>query len=319
MSLEATLDIEMTPFQRVLFVRSVGIFASLSPEVAAVVAEHSRESFFPKGSFLYRQNQKATMIRFIVRGRVEIRRHGVPVRVMHAKQVVGGPAAVSEDDQGYDCVALEDTITLEVSADDMRDIFEDHFDYLREVLGRLAQEVIQARLNLPGHAGFTAELRDDLIYPDEALDLVEKMALLRRTFTFAEGRIDALSDLAKHIEVVRHDKGHRLWKAGDSAHDFLLLLGGRIHGTTEKHHSFRLGPMDAAGSLEALASRNRWYDAVVEEDLVAFRVEAEVFYDVLEDNADMAYSVLRAFGQAQLKLYDRQAEFNSKPPVKAAE
>ena len=101
-------------------------------EISTILAESTVERRFSKGTHIHTQGRPATTIHYIVRGEVEIRRNGAAIRQMGSRMIVGGLSALAEDDQGYDCVALQDTTTLALQADDGQEIFEDHFVFQKE-------------------------------------------------------------------------------------------------------------------------------------------------------------------------------------------
>jgi CRP-like cAMP-binding protein len=52
-----------------------------------------------------------------------------------------------------------------------------------------------------------------------------------------------------------------LWSVGDHADHTLILFSGAVLCTTPEGATFRLGPGDLVGSLDAVADEPRWYDA----------------------------------------------------------
>ena len=129
---------------------------------------------------------------------------------MGPKSAVGGLAAFAREPNGYDVVALEDTVTLELKVEDSRDIFEDHFPLLRGVINRLAQEVLMTRRQAGPHAGYSDEVSEDCPCPPRPLDLVERMARLRDSiFT---SRLDAIAELAREAVEKRFEANTVLWR-----------------------------------------------------------------------------------------------------------
>ena len=308
MSLEETAgQLEMNPFQRFIFLRSVPGLAEVPPEVAQVVAANTREHSFSRGALLYRQGEPANEVHYIVRGSVEIRRHGQPVRTMGPRTVVGGVASLAGDDVGYDAIALEETVTLEIVTEDSQEIFEDHFVFLRRVLAGTSREVLNARRQLGARAGF-GDPQPPMTCPSRPFDLVEKMAFLRKTFSFADSQIDAIADLARDVYEVRLKRGEVLWEIGDRSPYCLMPICGKIRCEARNpDQCFVLGPSDAVGALDSVSGERRWFRAEVIEDLVAFHIEMDVLFDVLEDHFEMAMSMLRAIATGMLRLYDLKA------------
>jgi CRP-like cAMP-binding protein len=297
----------MDAFQRFLFLRTLPGLAELPQEVARVLAANTEERYFPAGSNVYREGEPAMHIQYIVRGSVEIRRRGKPVRTMGPGTVVGGVSALAGDEQGYDGVALEDTVTLQITHDDAQEIFEDHFVFLKGVVQGTSREVIAARRQLGPGAGFGPNA-PPMKCPDRPFDLVEKMAFLRKTMSFGASQIDAIADLAQEVSEVRLQRGEHLWEIGDKSTYFLMPLCGAVecHAEDPEQH-FTLGPGDAVGSLDAVADEPRWFRARARGGLIALHIDVDVLYDVLEDHFGMATSLLRGMAAGMMRLYDLQA------------
>jgi CRP-like cAMP-binding protein len=296
----------MDRFQRFLFLRTMPAFSEIPPEVAQVVAANTRPRRFSKGEHLYRSGVPAVEVQYIVRGECEIIRSGKPVRRLGPRTVVGGISALAGEEQGYDCIALEDMLTLAIKVEDAQEIFEDHFVFLKRVLRGTSREVLDARRKLGPHAGF-GPVAEPFAFPDRPFDLVERMAFLRKTFSFGESEIDAIADLAHDVQEVHLPKGEVLWNIGDRSTYFLLPLRGIIDcKATDPDQHFQLGPGDSVGAIDSMADERRWYRAEVIEDLVAFRIDAEVLLEVLEDHFPMAISLLRGMATGILNLYDQK-------------
>ncbi|MGB5704336.1 MAG: cyclic nucleotide-binding domain-containing protein [Polyangiales bacterium] len=295
----------MDRFQRFLFLKTMPAFAEIPAEVAQVVAANTRPRSFTKGEHLYRSGVPAVEVQYIVRGHCEIVRNGKPVRRLGPRTVVGGISALAGEEQGYDCIALEDMQTLAIKVEDSQEIFEDHFVLLKRVLRGTSREVLDSRRKLGKRAGF-GPVGEAFAFPERPFDLVERMAFLRKTFSFGDSEIDAIADLARDVQEVHLRKGEVLWNVGDRSTYFLLPLRGVIDcKATDPDQHFQLGPGDSVGAIDSMADERRWYRAEVLEDLVAFRIDTEVLLEVLEEHFTMATSLLKAMATGILGLYDQ--------------
>ena len=296
---------EMDRFQRFLFLKTMPAFAEIPPEVAQVVAANTHPRAFAKGAHLYRSGEPALEVQYIVRGECEIVRNGKVVRRLGPRTVVGGISALAGEEQGYDCIALQDMQTLAIKVEDSQEIFEEHFVLLKRVLRGTSREVLESRRKLGPSAGF-GPVAEPFVFPDRPFDLVERMAFLRKSFSFGESEIDAIADLAREVQEVHLPAGEVLWNPGDRSTYFLLPLRGVIAcRANDPEQRFELGPGDSVGAIDAMADERRWYRAEVIEDLVAFRVDTELLFSVLEDHFSMAISLLRAVATGILGLYDQ--------------
>lgn len=305
MSEESPQLAQMDRFQRFLFLRTMPGLAEVPPEVAQVIAANTRERFFAKGEYLYRTGVPAMEIQYVVSGECEVIRNGRPVRRLGSRSVVGGVSALSGEELGYDCIALEDMVTLAISVEDSQEIFEDHFVLLKRVLRGTSREVLESRRKLGKTAGF-GPVAEPFAFPDRPFDLVERMAFLRKTFSFGDSEIDAIADLAREVQEVHLPKGEVLWNVGDRSSYFLLPLRGVVDcRVSDPDQHFQLGPGDSVGAIDAMADERRWFRAEVAEDLVAFRIDLELLLEVLEDHFTMAMSFLRGIATGILHLYDQ--------------
>ncbi len=296
---------EMDRFQRFLFLKTIPAFAEIPTEVAQVVAANTRPRSFSKGEHLYRSGTPAAEVQYIVRGECEIVRNGKPVRRLGPRSVVGGISALADDELGYDCIALQDMQTLAIKVEDSQEIFEEHFVFLKRVLRGTSREVLDARRKLGKSAGF-GSVAEPFVFPDRPFDLVERMAFLRKTFSFGDSEIDAIADLARDVQEVHLPKGEVLWNVGDRSTYFLLPLRGVIDcRATDPDQHFQLGPGDSVGAIDSMADERRWYRAEVIEDLVAFRIDIEVLLEILEDHFAMATTLLKGMATGILALYDQ--------------
>lgn len=298
----------MNRFQRFLFLRTMPAFSEIPPEVAQVVAAHTRLRSFARGEYLYRAGTPAVEVQYIVRGTCEVVRNGRSARRLGPREVVGGISALADEDQGYDCVALEDMDTLAISVEDAQEIFEDHFVLLKRVLRGTSREVLDARRKLGPRAGF-GPVAEPFPCPDRPFDWVERMAFLRKTFSFGSSEIDAIAELARDVQEVHLPKGEVLWNVGDRSTYFLLPLRGVIDcRAIDPEQRFELGPGDSVGAIDSMADERRWYRAEVAEDLVAFRIDTEVLLEVLEDHFSMAIALLKGIATGVLTLWGQDPE-----------
>jgi len=296
---------QMDRFQRFLFLRTMPGLAEVPPEVSQVIAANTRERSFAKGEYLYRTGVPALEIQYVVSGECEIIRNGRSVRRLGPRSVVGGVSALAGEELGYDCVALEDMITLAIAVEDSQEIFEDHFVLLKRVLRGTSREVLETRRRLGESAGF-GPVSEPFAFPDRPFDLVERMAFLRKTLSFGDSEIDAIADLARDVQEVHLPKGEVLWNIGDRSTYFLLPLRGVVDcRATDPDQHFQLGPSDSVGAIDAMADERRWFRAEVAEDLVAFRIDQEFLLEVLEDHFAMAMSLLKSVAAGILHLYDQ--------------
>src|SRR2546427_3293015 len=86
--------------ERILSLKRIPMLAGLSPEDLAVVAEHGRERFFPKGSVLLREGEPIPALYALLDGRVHMARKGQRLGHVTSAGFVGGAAIFRREPGG---------------------------------------------------------------------------------------------------------------------------------------------------------------------------------------------------------------------------
>ncbi len=96
---------------------------------------------------------------------------------------------------------MADTTTLRMSIEDSWDVFEDHFSLIEGALTNITSEVLRLRRGLPdGFESTTWTYGPPVPAP---LDLIGRMAALRKALPFAGSHVEALADLARDVHELR--------------------------------------------------------------------------------------------------------------------
>jgi CRP-like cAMP-binding protein len=291
--------------ERVLILKSFGGLRSLPAETIGALAEHAEDRFFPAGTEIYAEGEPVSHVQYVLEGQVELRRGGKVVQVLEGRSVVGGLAALSRINDGQQCVATADTVTLEVAHEDMMEVFEDNFGMLVVVIQAISRGLIEARQSGGPTAGFSCKIEEQEV-PDRELTLVDRLFYLRTALAFAPGRVEALAEMASDARERHIPAGTTLWSIGDTGPNWYVLIAGVVRGSNETQE-FRLGPSDTVGVLGSMSGMPRWFDAVAETDLIALELQTEAILDVLEDNIDIAVHMLRAMSGALIAVRDQLA------------
>jgi len=303
--------------ERILSLKRIPMLAGLMPADLAVVAEHGRERFFPKGSVLLREGEPIPALYAVLDGRVHMARKGRRLGHVTSSGFVGGAAMFARDAEGLSAVAETDTLTLEVEADAALEIFEDHFPILQHVLREVCRWLLDlvARLPSPLYREIFPPFAAPRV-PIADLDLVERILFLRQVSPFAESSINALAELSRGMAEVAFAPGTRLWDEGEAAGTVLLLVSGTMNCTARGGEAvFTGGPGAPLGAVESMAERPRWYTATTATKVTALQGNVEGLIDVFEDNFEMAMDYLAVMARAQMRLL----ELRVSPPGQALE
>lgn len=302
------------PVQRALMLKTFPGFATLDSAQIAVLASITQERTFEPGEVLHEPGKPVLAFYLVVSGEVQLYRDGRAAKVMGPRSSVGGLSALTGQDNH--AVALTDVLALEVDADDMDEVFEDHYPILLGVLRALADTLREVQIQRGGGASVkqTTQVRPP---PKTPLNLVERMFFFRQTSNFAHASIEALADLVQDVPELRYEPGQSLWSAGESASYSVIVLDGVIECTAEGVTSFDFDRGYVVGGLDALAQRERWYDARAKTRLRVLELPTANMFDVLEDHIDMAMTLVRTLAQgvqamlaamAAREIVERQSE-----------
>jgi CRP-like cAMP-binding protein len=292
------------PLERMLHLKRVPMLAGLPGPDVALIADAATERFFAKGAVVFREGEPVGSVHFVVEGALASFRRGARVGSVGPGAGVGGLAVFARDPLGSQVVADEDTLTLELDADAVTEVLEDHFPILHHMLRETSRRAIDllTRFRLDPTVGIP-ECPLDRPEPGE-IDLVDRIFFLRRMTVFRRSSITALAEMARAMAQVRFEPGIVLWREGEPAPGIFLLRSGRLRATGSSGVRFQPGPGFPRGALEALAEVPRWYEAVCETPVVALQGHMEVLVDVFEDNPAMALDYLSVVAQSTLRILD---------------
>jgi len=297
----------VTTLERILYFKKLDKLADLPAAELTVIADHAGERFFPKGGHLFREGEPVGSVHLLVEGEVEVQRRGKPLGRFGPGTGLGGLGLFARDTEGWDVTAIADTLTLELEADSLFEVFEDRFPILlhvlrttcRQLLDLLVRREIDPRRGIPSAPPLPPGGRD--------LDLVERIFFLRQMLPFQRSSINALFELSRGLTQVRFPPGVTLWREGDPAPGIYLILAGSVSAVSETRGlRFRPGPGYPLGSMEAVSASPRWYEAVTETPLVALQGSAEALIDVFEDNFEMAMDYLAMVARGVLRILEAE-------------
>jgi CRP-like cAMP-binding protein len=281
----------------------------------AAMAAHIVSVRIPAGFELNDPAEQMADVYLITEGELATEYDGRLLHRFGPQSVVGSLSSLIHGSRGFRCWATRETLALSWRADDMLEVFEDHFELLHSVLRAMANESIELRRQLPPHAGFSNVIRADIEYPARPLDLVERLLCLRQTFGFKTSHIDELAELARAAVEARYAAGTLLWAAGESSDALLIMVSGVVSATTPEGLEFQLGPGDIVGSLGVVAGLPAWFTARVTQPAVTLSINREVLVDLLEDQPDLGFDVLQLIASSLLELRIRIAELRAHQPA----
>jgi CRP-like cAMP-binding protein len=295
-------------FDRLLYLRTLPLFGTLPSEDLALLATYTTERLFEPGAVLASEVGRVEAIHLIVDGSVRTSRAGAPIGLFGPRDTVGVLGLLSRADAGVEAVTVTTTRSLEIGADALLDLFEDHFTILQHVLRGVASLVLDKRRQIL-LAGAPEPGEDASPIPARPLDFVERIFFLRRAMPSGFTSVAALAGIARRATELRLEPGTLLWSQGDPADAVVIPVRGSIDCIVDGGaHRFRFGPGVFVASSEALAGAPHWYEARTDSPLLALRVSIEDLIDVFDDHFELAMELLALMARDLLEVEAKPAD-----------
>ena len=294
-----------TPLDRIIHLRTLPNLSGLATRGLTYVATHARERHFETGEVVYDPDEPVSSVHFIVEGRIRVEQDGLHLLDGTPPWAIGFLPVLGSSAVKQNAVAAEPTVTLEISSTDLFEIVEDDFGFLENGIRQLSRQFVTMQAELEKLGLLNRSEPDTVPYPHEALDLVERLELIRGG-PYASVNLEPLVQIVRHAEEIRLEPGDVLWEEGTPCTWGVNIAHGVIACSNETR-SFRMGPRSVIGSLQSYGGLPHDYRAVAETRVVALRSSAEVFFDVLEDNFTLAIGFLEFLANISLDLSVRLA------------
>jgi CRP-like cAMP-binding protein len=288
------------PLDRVLLLRTLPMLEGLRPTQLAAIAQHAQERHFARGAVLQAADQTAEAVHLIVSGEVEVERANQERRSLRPGDAVGFVEMLSRSHSRLQAQATVDTVTLELDWDAQLAVCEEHFPVVMQYINYLAQRTMQAMRGRDLATKPPVSFQLDQV--DGDLSLIDRLLVLSRSQTFSSRCLDALAELAQHVTEVRWQAGEPIWRAGDSAEYFMLVVAGKILCAGPDGERFERSAGSTLGMYSAVGQSPRWHHADSADETLVLRIDLEPFMDILEDHFDLALDYLALLATSLIEL-----------------
>ena len=292
--------------ERVLFLRRLPHLAGLPDSEVTAVAEHCRERRFSGGRLLLRDGEAVESIYVLLAGRVGVGRRGRFLGEVGPGAVIGGQIVISRDRHGMEARATTEVEALELDAEVMLDILEDHFSFVQRAIRDAARQNLELAERLRESVDRPRPIQVEP-FPPGGLDFVDRLRILRAGGPFRRSSIDALAELARGMAPVVFQPGVTLWRQGDPSGRNVLVVSGTVNCRSIRpggDSAFHALPGFPLGSLESFAGQAYRSTAVTETEVTALEVETYVLMDIFEDNFEVSMDFLAWMAQRTLDLIE---------------
>jgi CRP/FNR family transcriptional regulator, cyclic AMP receptor protein len=134
-------DQRLSTVEKVLFLKSVGIFAHAAIEELGRIATLMQEVRFETGETIYREGNPIDAIYVILRGRVAVQSAEGVAREAREHDVVGALASLDLGVALRTVTALEPVHALKLAVQDFQDLLASDFNLVKAVFRVVAQRI----------------------------------------------------------------------------------------------------------------------------------------------------------------------------------
>jgi CRP-like cAMP-binding protein len=127
----------LTTIEKVIFLKSMDIFAHATVEQLGAISTLTGEIDFDPGQSIFRQGEPADAIYLILKGKVTVKRDGRIVREMGERQAIGTVAALDLCPALHDVTAVGPVHALELKCADFHDLLALDYELVKAVLRSL--------------------------------------------------------------------------------------------------------------------------------------------------------------------------------------
>jgi CRP-like cAMP-binding protein len=300
-------QLELT--ERILRLRGVPTLRALPASDAAQLAQSMRTVTFKRGDILLREDEPPRSFYLLTTGTVTLRRKGKRFGTVRGPGGVGFVAFLARQAGGTSAVAESFVEALEVQADAIDEVFEDHFPVLLGTIRRIAERLIAENKVTQPPPYVPPVVSFDSMIGEGELGIMERIFLLRRMRAFTEANVNSLATLARKMVELRLPAGEVLWRENDVAEHSYFIVKGRLSlRWGDGAFVQQIGPGYIVGGAESLVGIPRWNELVTDEPMIALRGTREGLIDLFEDDHELALKFLSMLATLLVTMWDKKAE-----------
>ncbi|AKU96222.1 hypothetical protein AKJ09_02886 [Labilithrix luteola] len=300
-------DREPTPqVVRELFLSSL-LFQSpktLGP-VMQRIATKMEDVYVAEGESIYRIGEKPERHYFVVSGEVALTAPGTPTWTFRERSLIGTIDVGLNRPRARNAVAVKRTHLLAMPAEEWLSLLEDIFEFAERAIRLTAAGVDTLRTRKPPLGGFDPPT-GEIVPLGERLDLVGRILLLRKVDLCRRAGSQALATIAELADERRLDAGEPFPLSDDRGGRVFVVVSGEIEVTRaepELTGTFRTGQV--VRGVEALGSQGD-YEAKALVPSAVLSISIEDYFDVMEDQFDLARAAIAATAEERERLLNRQ-------------
>jgi CRP-like cAMP-binding protein len=288
---------------RVLVLRRMPQLAELDHDDLALIAEHAHLVHARAGTVLLDEGTALERIFMLVEGEADVSKKGVTSSIT-GPRLIGMLELAAGIEVGPRLVLTKNSLLLELPGEIVSAMLYESPAIARSIVRLTARNLMKTRSNLPAPTDSPEPALGT--WTERPLTTVERMLALRRAPLWTRANLDALAELAKHIEEQRVPEGTVLWEIGEEANRSVRVEYGIVRCTNAEGESVRVGAGFQLGALDSLAGQPRSYRAVTETKAILYSIAAATQMAVLEVHANLAARLRVQLSRALLEAGETQ-------------
>ncbi|UOQ98588.1 cyclic nucleotide-binding domain-containing protein [Hymenobacter sp. 5317J-9] len=183
------------------------------------------------------------------------------------------------------------------AADILRPYLVSPYQLLRES-AQVAAAALAATLGQPISSLPLPDMSQHSSHQSEArVSSLERVVVLKNTALFAQTPENVLSSIVPIMKEVTFHEGEEIFAQGDLGTSLFILHDGQVGIFTGAQQLATFGPGDFFGELALLDAEPRSATAATLSEVLAFRIDQEDFYDVMEERGEVLRNILRILCQ----------------------
>ncbi|MDQ2792692.1 MAG: cyclic nucleotide-binding domain-containing protein, partial [Bacteroidota bacterium] len=179
----------------------------------------------------------------------------------------------------------------------LRPYFSSPHRLLRESAG-VAALALAARLGVAlAELHLSLDMSHAQNAPETRISALERVVILKSTALFATTPENVLSSIVPIMKEVTFREGEEFFAKGDIGTSLFIVHDGQVGIFNGPQQLATFGPGDFFGELALLDAEPRSATAAALSEVLAFRIDQEDFYDVMEERGEVLRNILRMLCQ----------------------
>jgi CRP-like cAMP-binding protein len=135
----------LSTIEKILFLKSVDVFAHTTIEELGRIATLTQEVRFEPGETIFREGDPVDALYLLLKGRVMVEKDGVKIREIGEKETFATLAALDLEPAAHTVKALEPVHALKLNAMDFHEILSQDYALVRSVFRVLSRLIREGR------------------------------------------------------------------------------------------------------------------------------------------------------------------------------